>query len=136
MVLINNQLVAELSDVLRYLGKLDATSLELQFQGQDLLEYRHTLSKIIDLTATLAYKLESDEKLYPRPLSYFKSLTRNLSVTNTLDNLEERTEVIKNRFEVLYLAYGEDLKLIRYFITKLYGTKRGILGQCKHHRQL
>lgn len=123
---LESSLEAELVDLLKQLGKLNAMSLELQFLGYNLIEYRYCLNKCIDLADESANSLN----LYKRN---YKTLTqRNLSLTNTLltiHDLRTYTSTVAQRFEDVYLAYErENLKLLKYFLNKLCITitdKRG-----------
>jgi hypothetical protein len=122
MKTLNSCLVAELTDILKIMGKLNAISLELQFQNHNVLEYRYYLRKCIDLTSQAANLAE--ESLYPQPQSYYKSIAnRNLFNSNTLVyiyDLITLTAKLKDRLSHVYLAYPErNLKLIQYFVFKL-----------------
>jgi hypothetical protein len=121
MKTLNSTLVAELSDILKLMGKLNAISLELQFQGEDLLRYRYLLRRCIELTAKAANSAESP--IYHKE-QYYKSLAEcNLSLTNPLlylIDLKTLTKSLTTRFEWVCLAYeSNDLKLINHFLKQL-----------------
>jgi hypothetical protein len=121
MKTLNSTLVAELSDILKLMGKLNAISLELQFQGEDLLRYRYLLRRSIELTVKAANVAESP--IYQRE-DYYKSLTEcNISNTSPLVyliDLKTLTQTLTSRFEWVCLAYeSNDLKLINHFLKQL-----------------
>jgi hypothetical protein len=112
-------LVAELTDLLKQLGTLNALSLELQFEGEDLIEYRHCLNKCIELAADSAAKTE--DPIYPRDYKLYsrRNLFPNIPLL-TIYDLKNLTIKVVNRFEDVYLAYQNDhLKLLHYFLCQL-----------------
>jgi hypothetical protein len=114
-----SSLLAELQDLLKLMGRLNTISLELQFQEHNLIEYRHTLNKCIEIAANDCVKTE--DSLYTRDYGKLAE-PRNLSNTLTLYtvwDLKTLTSHLKERLSIIRLAYNTDFHLLQYFISKL-----------------
>lgn len=120
MKTLNSTLVAELSDILKLMGRLNSISLDLQYEGENLLRYRFLLRRSIELTAKAAVAAEPG--FYPRPESYYKSLADGNLSTNSpyisLMDLKTLTQTLTTRFDRVEMAYG-NMKILRYFIHQL-----------------
>jgi hypothetical protein len=119
MKTLNSCLSAELTDILKIMGRLNSMSLELQFQGEDLLHYRYALRRCIQLTAKAANSAE--QSLYPKSEKYYKSFAKgNLSLTDTLlslYDLKTLTQALTDRLSHVMMAYPDNnLKLILHFL--------------------